>query len=142
MNKAKQGKRTPAKERTSIAADDDLIERAYKALQDQDLKIYTKIELAKVTKLSRSTINKFFQKQEIRPDSYNQICETLALNEKIVIEERTAFAVSGTVEKKSIEQLKSIIDLLRQLADDTILVNIQEGSIKLIFEGYQSELEK
>ncbi len=142
MTDGSQGKRTPIKKRTYIEADDELIEKAEKA--KQELKIYSNIELAKITQLSPSTINRFFQKKTIRPDSYNQICETLSLNEKIIVkEERTAFAISGSVEKKSIEKLKAIIDLLRKLTDgDLDCSGIELGSLKLILEGSKSGLEK
>ncbi|NEQ76204.1 MAG: helix-turn-helix domain-containing protein [Okeania sp. SIO2C9] len=121
-----------------------MIERAEEAMRE--LKIYTKTKLAKTTKLSRDVINRFFQKQTILPDNYNKICETLSLKEKIVIEEQTtAFAIAGRIRnnEKLIEELKTILEVLQALTDGNIyFAGIELGSLKLIFEGSQSELEK
>ena len=127
MSSKGQGKRTPINKQTYIEADDKLIERAEKAMQK--LQIDSKIQLAIKTELSPSTINRFFQKQAIRPDSYNQICETLSLNEKIVIgEEKFDFTISGTIDKKSMEKLKSVVDILQQLTggDLSCLIKSEE----------------
>ncbi|GGA11868.1 hypothetical protein [Okeania sp. KiyG1] len=62
MSDTSQSKRTSIKDRALIAADDDLIERAKKAMQE--LKIYPRVELAKITKLSLYTINKFFKNRK------------------------------------------------------------------------------
>ncbi len=125
MSSTGQGQKPPNRKRVYIQANDDLIERAEKAMQK--LKIYSKIQLAIKTELSPSTINRFFQKQPIRPDSYNQICETLSLNEKIVIEEETVdFKITGSIDKKLIEKLKSIVDILRQLTGGDLYFIIKE----------------
>ncbi|NEQ40214.1 MAG: hypothetical protein F6K40_29810 [Okeania sp. SIO3I5] len=116
MSSTGQGKRTPINKQTYIKADNELIERAEKAMEK--LKIDSKIQLAIRTELSPSTINRFFQKQAIRPDSYNQICETLSLNKKIVIgEEKFDFTISGRIDKKLIEELKCTVEVLRKLTD-------------------------
>ncbi|GGA11875.1 hypothetical protein [Okeania sp. KiyG1] len=129
MSSTGQGKRTPINKQTYIKADNELIERTEKAMQK--LRIDSKIQLAIKTELSPSTINRFFQKQAIRPDSYNQICETLSLNEKIVIEEETFdFKITGSIDKKQIEQLKSIVDLLRRLTDDNLSFLIKQEEEK------------
>lgn len=142
MSNTNQGDRPPLKERSFFVAYDDLIERAEKSMQE--LQIYSKKELAEKTELSLSTINRFFQKQQIRPDSYNQICETLLLNEKIITEEDTsAFAIAGRINKKFRKDLETIIEVLRELTDGNIYCSgIELGSLKLIFEGSQSGLEK
>ncbi|NEQ76203.1 MAG: hypothetical protein F6K23_26095 [Okeania sp. SIO2C9] len=122
MSSTDQGQ-SPNKQ--TIKADDDLIERAKEAMQE--LEIYTKIELAEIAKLSRSTINKFFQKQEIRRYSYDQICETLLLNEKIVKREEIAtFTITGSIDKKRIEDLEVIIKLLEQLSSSDLKIAIRE----------------
>jgi len=104
-------------------ANDEIIERAENAMRQ--LNISSKNQLAITTELSRTTINRFFQKEPIRLDNYNQICETLLLNEKTVKAEKAEieikeadkvdFTITGTLDKEFIEKLKSVIEALRKL---------------------------
>lgn len=120
MSSTNQSKKPPVRKRTYLQADDDLIERAKKAMQE--LKIDSKIELSAIADLSPSTINRFFQKQAIQPDSYNQICETLFKEP----EETVAFTINGRIDKKFIEELNKIVEVLQQLSVSDSLIFIKK----------------
>ncbi len=64
--------------------------------------------------------------------------------QKATDEKRYAYAIAGSVDEVDILKLKAIAALLKELAKDTSIkiVDIEQGSIKLILEGSQKGLER
>jgi uncharacterized protein YjbI with pentapeptide repeats/transcriptional regulator with XRE-family HTH domain len=58
-------------------------------------------------------------------------------------EERTAFAIAGSIPKVNIQKLKAIVGVLQKITGDISIeiIDIEKGSIKLILEGSQESLE-
>ncbi|MUG92791.1 pentapeptide repeat-containing protein [Scytonema sp. UIC 10036] len=131
----------------------------------------SKANFAKSQLLSRSTVTKFFQREPIQRDSFERICEKLTLNWKevadileeelgtnegeeqvqtvrrvTVIDEQSqtvkaALVLNGDI--NSVSNLKIIESILREYSGSTIkIIDIQEGSIKLIVEGFQEDIER
>ncbi|NEQ40215.1 MAG: hypothetical protein F6K40_29815 [Okeania sp. SIO3I5] len=145
MSNTGQGKKTPIRRRISVSADDDTIEKAYEAIIKQN--ISSKRNLAKESGISSSTITNFFAQKPILLDKYNKILETLKLGKietkESIDKSKVVFTITGRIDEKLIEEVKSIIEVLRKLTDGNIYCSgIELGSIKLILEGSQSALEK
>jgi serine/threonine-protein kinase RsbW len=64
--------------------------------------------------------------------------------QKCADEERAAFVVAGSISKDDISKLKAIAELLQEITGDTYIkiVDIEQGSIKLILEGSQESLKQ
>ncbi|NET43232.1 hypothetical protein [Okeania sp. SIO2B3] len=163
MGNVNQDKKSSSKERVTATPNDKLIERAKRAMRREGIpsqtKLQDRIELETGRRIGRNTISKFFNQKPILLDIFNIICKTLKLldfeleiqeleeeenegQEKEEKQEKASFAIAGTVKRKSIETLKSIISILEDLAVDAFVANITPGSLKLILEGSQSGLEK
>ncbi|NEO53082.1 MAG: hypothetical protein F6K54_08300 [Okeania sp. SIO3B5] len=147
MNVSKD-KKSSSKKRATATANDELIERAKRAmlifgissrkkLQDR---IIANTEIA----IGLSTIDKFFNQKPIKLDKFN-ICKTLKLvNYESAIqelaiqeegrkrvyataEETAKFAISGAIDRKLIEEFKSIVEVLQKLTGDNFFFLIIEG---------------
>jgi len=64
--------------------------------------------------------------------------------QKTTDEDKLAYAIAGSVSKVDIPKLKAIVALLQKITGDTSIeiVDIEQGSIKLILEGSQQSLEQ
>jgi len=117
---------------------------------------------------SRSTVSNFFKRIPITHENFTEICRTLklewrdiaemveegimesvisdAIRETNLVEKqlRLAFAIAGTVDQVDQPKLTAIVKLLRQITGDASIeiVDIQEGSIKLILTGTLEALSK
>jgi hypothetical protein len=117
---------------------------------------------------SRTTVSNFFNKKPVERKIFTQICKTLNLEWSEIAEMpeegtmesvisdvvnetnstdnsiRLAFAITGTVNQIDHAKLKAIVKVLRQLTGDDLIeiVDIQEGSIKLILTGTPEALAK
>ncbi|NES03468.1 MAG: hypothetical protein F6K22_11805 [Okeania sp. SIO2F4] len=151
MNVSKDQKYS-SKKRATSTANDELIERAKRAMLifgiSSRKKLQDRITANRETAIGLSTIDKFFNQKPIKLDKFNIICKTLKLvNYESAIqelaiqeegrkrvyataEETAKFAISGAIDRKLIEELKSIVEVLQKLTGDNcfflIIENMEE----------------
>ena len=121
-------------------------------------KPWTYADIAEAAGLDEKTVGRFIrQEQPVDENSARAICEVLGVDALEVIDfekdkkgqldnNDLAFSITGSFEKSKINvaKLKAIEASLREIAGDVSLkiVDIEEGSIKLILEGSQEGLER
>jgi anti-sigma regulatory factor (Ser/Thr protein kinase) len=89
--------------------------------------------------LAKEYIDEYTQKQDVE-----NILVSKNKHQECTDEERAAFIVTGSICKDDISKLRAIAELLQEITGDTYIkiVDIEEGSIKLILEGSQESLEQ
>ena len=174
------------KKKYTIVANEKGVKTADKSLIR--LGFNSQIDFAESQRLSRSTVNKFFNKIPIQLDSFKKICEALKLkwqeiaeitqesiNHEQIEENQVNFSsepleegvkvkmlvrqvtsvektgqknhllitLEGDIDLLSKIQIIAITAILKEDGRDTIqITDIQEGSIKLIIEGSQEDIER
>jgi|GEM_PF-5802908 len=145
----------------SLVATEIGVKRAKDALID--LGITQTVLAEKRLKYSRSTVSNFFNRKPIAHENFTVICKILKLEwrdiakiaegeaiqdiddkvRQVEKQIRLAFAIAGTVDQGDEAKLNAIVKLLRQITGDALIeiVDIQEGSIKLILTGTPEALE-
>ena len=125
-------------------------------------KPWTYADIAAPAGLDEKTVRRFLrQEQPVDESSARAICEALSINANEVINfesryeqdrngqldnNHSAFSITGSFEKNKINvaKLKAIEASLREITGDASLkiIDIEEGSIRLILEGSQEGLER
>lgn len=121
-------------------------------------KPWTYADIAEETGLDEKTVGRFIRREQaVDENSARAICQALSVDAMEVIDFKKdrngqldkndlAFSITGSFEKSKINvaKLKAIEASLREFAGDVSLqiVDIEEGSIKIILEGSQEGLER
>ena len=152
--------------RITYAATNEGIERAEQALKR--LGIASKKSFAESRNIPRTAVSNFFNGKPMQLDGFQTICNELKLsnwqeiagiksfdsNGKVkpelnscnqtIEEDKVTFSITGSVDKKDIAKLKSLIQLARKLANDDLIdvIDIEQGSIKLTLTGSPAGLKR
>ena len=107
---------------------------------------------------SKATLRRFWAGLNIQTSAFQAICEAVGIeNWESVVDfdstddsppktysKRLGFAIAGSIEEIDRQKLDAIVALLRKLGGDTEIeiLDIEEGSIKLILGGSPESLER
>jgi uncharacterized protein YjbI with pentapeptide repeats len=107
--------------------------------------------------VSRSLVQKFFRGEPISVENFQSLCDVLELNWKEIAEleevessvasrKRVAFVIEGSLDDLDptrLAKLQAMVRTLQRLTGDASItvVDVEEGSIRLILEGSEEGIE-
>jgi uncharacterized protein YjbI with pentapeptide repeats len=107
--------------------------------------------------VSRSSTQNFFGGKPIAPENFQALCKVLELDWQgiadiqddtpIKSQKRAAFVINGSLDKldaTQVAKIQALVQTLKNITGDAsfVVVDIEEGSIRLILEGSEDGIEK